>query len=79
MLENEGDREAQRRIKWVRQERARTLYLGNMKLRTLPEAIASLTQLRTLYLDPNLGQIRLDRLQMRMWETTIAEILRLID
>lgn len=53
MLGNEGDREAQQRIEKARQEGARTLYLCNMKLRKLPEAIASLTQLRTLYLDNN--------------------------
>ena len=53
MLENEGDREAQQRIEEARQKRARTLDLSDMKLRELPEAIASLTQLLILKLDNN--------------------------
>jgi internalin A len=53
MLGNEGDREAQQRIEEARREGARTLDLSYMELRELPEAIASLTQLRQLYLDNN--------------------------
>jgi hypothetical protein len=53
MLETEGDREAQQRIKWARRQRARELDLRDMKLRELPEAIASLTQLRVLKLSKN--------------------------
>ncbi|XZN92565.1 MAG: COR domain-containing protein [Microcoleus sp.] len=52
MLETEGDRAAQR-IEWARQKGAKTLDLRNIKLRKLPEAIASLTQLRMLYLENN--------------------------
>lgn len=48
MLGNEGDREAQQRIEQARQEGARTLDLRGIKLRELPEAIASLTQLQDL-------------------------------
>lgn len=48
MLGNEGDREAQQRIEQARQEGSRTLDLRGIKLRELPEAIASLTQLQDL-------------------------------
>ncbi|NJM60379.1 MAG: hypothetical protein HC849_09565, partial [Oscillatoriales cyanobacterium RU_3_3] len=53
MLENEGDRKAQQRIEEARQEGAIKLDLSGLKLRELPEAIASLTQLPTLYLNNN--------------------------
>jgi hypothetical protein len=53
MLETEGDREAQQRIEQARQEGARELDFRGLKLRELPEAIASLTQLRVLYLHNN--------------------------
>ncbi|XZO02459.1 MAG: COR domain-containing protein [Microcoleus sp.] len=53
MLGNEGDREPQQRIERARQERSRTLDLSDMKLRELPEAIASLTHLRLLNLFNN--------------------------
>jgi hypothetical protein len=46
MLETEGDRKAQQRIEQARREGARTLDLRDLKLRELPEAIASLTQLQ---------------------------------
>ena len=60
MLENEGDREARQRIEQARQERGIELDLRGLKLRELPEAIASLTNLRVLYLSNN--QLReLDR------------------
>ncbi len=54
MLETEGDREAQQRIEWAQRKGARTyvdlitLDLRGLKLRELPEAIASLTQLHQL-------------------------------
>ncbi len=53
MLENEGDREARQRIEKALREGAIRLDLSDLKLTKLPEAIASLTQLRTLYLDNN--------------------------
>ncbi len=53
MLENEGDREAQQRIEQARLWGARTLDLRGLKLRKLPEAIASLTQLQELNLSNN--------------------------
>ncbi|MEP6517876.1 COR domain-containing protein [Microcoleus vaginatus] len=53
MLRNEGDREARRRIEKARQEGARELDLSGLELTELPDAIASLTQLRTLYLFNN--------------------------
>ncbi|MEG4580329.1 leucine-rich repeat protein [Microcoleus sp. MON1_C5] len=53
MLETEGDREAQQRIKWARRQRARELDLRGLELRELPKTIASLTQLQKLYLYNN--------------------------
>jgi C-terminal of Roc, COR, domain/Ras of Complex, Roc, domain of DAPkinase/Leucine rich repeat len=53
MLETEGDREAQQHIEHARQGGARTLDLRGLKLRKLPEAIVSLTQLRQLNLSGN--------------------------
>ena len=53
MLGNEGDREAQQRIEQAGQEGARELDLSGLELTELPEAIASLTQLRQLYLKNN--------------------------
>jgi len=53
MLGNQGDRKVQERIEQAGRERARTLDLSNMKLRELPEAIASLTQLKVLDLHKN--------------------------
>ena len=53
MLETEGDREARQRIEQAQQEGAITLDLSGLKLRSLPEAIASLTQLQLLNLSDN--------------------------
>ena len=53
MLETEGDRKVHERIEQARREGARILDLSNMKLRELPEAIASLTQFQRLYLNNN--------------------------
>jgi tRNA U34 5-carboxymethylaminomethyl modifying GTPase MnmE/TrmE len=53
MLGNEVDREAQQRIERARREGARILDLRGLKLRELPEAIASLTQLQQLFLSHN--------------------------
>jgi hypothetical protein len=53
MLETEGDREAQQRIEQARREGAIALNLRGLKLRELPEAIASLTQLQMLDLQNN--------------------------
>jgi hypothetical protein len=53
MLENEGDREAKQRIQQARRNRAITLDLSSLKLRKLPESLASLTQLQVLSLSNN--------------------------
>ena len=53
MLGNEAYREAQQRIKQARREGAIALNFRGLKLRELPEAIASLTQLQRLDLDNN--------------------------
>ena len=53
MLGNEGDRKARQRIEKARREGARTLDIRGLKLRELPEAIASLTELQQLYLCNN--------------------------
>ena len=53
MLETEGDREAQQRIEQARREGAIALGLEGLKLRELPEALASLTQLQRLHLNNN--------------------------
>jgi hypothetical protein len=53
MLGNEGDREAKRRIEQARREGAKLLILSDMKLRKLPDDIASLNQLKWLNLQDN--------------------------
>ncbi|MBM0742777.1 leucine-rich repeat domain-containing protein [Phormidium sp. CLA17] len=53
MARDEAYREASHRIEAARQEGATKLYLSNMELTEVPEAIASLTQLQTLHLSNN--------------------------
>jgi internalin A len=53
MARDEAYREAERRIEQARSEGATTLDLSEMNLTEVPEAIASLTQLRELYLTNN--------------------------
>ena len=53
MLGNEGHWKAQQHIQQARRKGARTLDIRGVKLRELPEAIASLTELQQLYLSNN--------------------------
>ncbi|WP_293352870.1 MULTISPECIES: COR domain-containing protein [unclassified Microcoleus] len=53
MLETEGDRIARQRIEEAQRKGSTFLDLMGLKLTKLPEAIASLTQLRTLWLENN--------------------------
>jgi hypothetical protein len=53
MLRNEGHWKAQQHIQLARRKGARTLDIRGLKLRELPEAIASLTELQQLYLSNN--------------------------
>ena len=53
MLGNEGYWKAQQHIQQARRKGERTLDIRGLKLRELPEAIASLTELQQLYLSNN--------------------------
>jgi hypothetical protein len=53
MLRNEGYWKAQQHIQQARRKGTRTLDIRGLKLRELPEAIASLTELQQLYLSNN--------------------------
>ncbi|MEG5172578.1 leucine-rich repeat domain-containing protein [Microcoleus sp. B3-D7] len=91
MLGNEGDREARQRIEQAQQEGAITLDLREMKLRSLPESITSLTQLQQLNLCENqlrslpesiasltqLQRLYLDDNQLRSLPESIASLTRL--
>ncbi|MEZ2301254.1 MAG: COR domain-containing protein [Microcoleus sp.] len=90
MLETEGDREARQRIEKARQEGARELDLSRLKLRELPQAISSLTNLRVLYLSDNqltelpeiafltqLQQLSLSNNQLKELPQTIASLTQL--